>query len=229
MPQKALALDTPVATPTGWAALGEVGIGDTVFAGDGSPTTVRAVSPIFHDDTYRVTFSDHSSLVACGDHEAGRQTRAGPHSANDTRELEHGLAAAQVPASGVHPDRDPAPTTDPCAPWAPGCDGGSYDGRITDDASTPDRLDGLSPRPDDRQRRTVIGYDAYVEPVFCATSTSGSPARIGETALGVAAGTDGHRWTCELRAGKCGSLTIPALRDGAGAARFLDWAVTVQS
>jgi len=68
-PQKALALDTPIVTPTGWSTMGELKPGDKVFNRFGEPTTVVTKSDIFNDNTYRVSFSDKSSLVACGDHE----------------------------------------------------------------------------------------------------------------------------------------------------------------
>src|SRR6195952_3576457 len=37
---KALALDTPLATPTGWTTMGEVRVGDEVMGADGRPTAV---------------------------------------------------------------------------------------------------------------------------------------------------------------------------------------------
>src|SRR5438270_10002581 len=41
---KALALDTPLATPTGWTTMGEVRVGDELLDGDGRPTTVVAAT-----------------------------------------------------------------------------------------------------------------------------------------------------------------------------------------
>lgn len=66
---KALALDTPIATPSGWTTMGEIGVGDEVFDENGNPTTVVAVSDTWMTDTYRVTFDDGHSIVAAGQHE----------------------------------------------------------------------------------------------------------------------------------------------------------------
>lgn len=68
-PQKALALDTLIPTPTGWTTMGEVQPGDIVFDERGDPTPVLSKSQVWHSDTYRVTFSDGATLTACGDHQ----------------------------------------------------------------------------------------------------------------------------------------------------------------
>src|SRR6201999_2358220 len=43
---KALALDTPLATPEGWTTMGDVRVGDRLIGADGSPTTVVAATDI---------------------------------------------------------------------------------------------------------------------------------------------------------------------------------------
>lgn len=66
---KALALDTPIPTPTGWTTMGNLVPGDEVFAVDGKPCKVLGVSPTFlNHDCYRVTFSDGDSVVADAGH-----------------------------------------------------------------------------------------------------------------------------------------------------------------
>ena len=45
---KALALDTPIATPTGWTTMGEVAVGDWLIGADGKPT--RVVAATHHTD-----------------------------------------------------------------------------------------------------------------------------------------------------------------------------------
>lgn len=66
---KALALDTPVFTPVGWSTMGDLSVGDEVFAPDGQPTKVLETSPVFlKNDCYRVTMRDGQSVVADGDH-----------------------------------------------------------------------------------------------------------------------------------------------------------------
>lgn len=64
-----LALDTPVPTPRGWTALGDIEVGDIVFAADGHPTSVVGLSAVYQDrECFRVTFDDGSSVVADGVH-----------------------------------------------------------------------------------------------------------------------------------------------------------------
>ena len=43
---KALALDTPIPTPTGWRTMGDLRIGDSVFGADGMPCTVVAATEV---------------------------------------------------------------------------------------------------------------------------------------------------------------------------------------
>ena len=66
---KALALDTPLATPSGWTTMGGVKPGDRVFGADGRPTTVTATSPIMQNHRcYRVVFDDGTEIVADAEH-----------------------------------------------------------------------------------------------------------------------------------------------------------------
>jgi hypothetical protein len=66
---KALALDTPILTTDGWSTMGDLSVGDEVYAPDGQPTKVTNVSPIYlKGDCYRVTTRDGQSVVADGDH-----------------------------------------------------------------------------------------------------------------------------------------------------------------
>jgi len=66
---KALAFDTPIATPSGWTIMGELSVGDTVFDEAGRPSRVTyATQAMLGHDCYRVTFNDGSSLVADADH-----------------------------------------------------------------------------------------------------------------------------------------------------------------
>src|SRR5215211_5111597 len=79
---KALALDTPVATPTGWTTMGEVAVGDRVMGSDGRPTTVVAATDVMTDrPCYEVHFSDGSVLVADAQHQWLTETRASRKSA----------------------------------------------------------------------------------------------------------------------------------------------------
>ncbi len=67
---KALALDTPLPTPTGWTTMGEVQVGDELLAADGRPTrVVRATEVLVDRPCYRVTFDDGTQVVADALHE----------------------------------------------------------------------------------------------------------------------------------------------------------------
>lgn len=66
---KALALDTPIPTPTGWARMGDLMPGDTVLDERGRPTPITSVSPVMTDhECFEVEFSDGSVIVADAEH-----------------------------------------------------------------------------------------------------------------------------------------------------------------
>jgi len=67
---KALALDTPIATPTGWSTMGELRVGDQVFDRYGEPCTVTWVSPVWEDrPCYEVRTGDGERIIADVAHE----------------------------------------------------------------------------------------------------------------------------------------------------------------
>jgi replicative DNA helicase len=79
---KALALDTPLPTPTGWTTMGEVQVGDYLIGADGLPTRVVAATDIMIGrPCYAVEFSDGSVLVADAEHQWLTDTRASRKSA----------------------------------------------------------------------------------------------------------------------------------------------------
>lgn len=67
---KALALDTPLPTPTGWTTMGEVQVGDHLIDAVGRRTRVVAATDVMIDrPCYEVEFSDGSVLVADEQHQ----------------------------------------------------------------------------------------------------------------------------------------------------------------
>jgi len=67
---KALALDTPLPTPTGWTTMGEVAVGDQLLGADGRPVTVVAATEVMHGrHCYEVEFSDGEIIVADAQHQ----------------------------------------------------------------------------------------------------------------------------------------------------------------
>ena len=74
---KALALDTPLATPTGWTTMGEVQVDDELYDAQGRPTRVVAATDVITDrPCYEVTFSDGSTIVADAQHQWLTEARA---------------------------------------------------------------------------------------------------------------------------------------------------------
>ncbi|MEJ1089701.1 replicative DNA helicase [Microbacterium sp. Mu-80] len=74
---KALALDTPLATPTGWTTMGEVQVGDELFDADGRPTRVVAATEVMVDrPCFEVEFSDGTTIIADAQHQWVTETRA---------------------------------------------------------------------------------------------------------------------------------------------------------
>ena len=61
-------LDASVLTPTGWAKMGSLSVGDRVIAGDGTPTEVIGVYPQGVKEIVKVTFSDGTSTRCTRDH-----------------------------------------------------------------------------------------------------------------------------------------------------------------
>lgn len=72
---KAQPLDAKVLTPSGWKAMGDLQVNDSVIAVDGKPTRVTGVYPQGEKEIYRVTMSDGASTECCADHLWETQTR----------------------------------------------------------------------------------------------------------------------------------------------------------
>jgi hypothetical protein len=66
---KALSLDTPLPTPTGWTTMGDTREGDYLLDEHGRPVKVLAVSPVHERDTFDVVFDDGSVITASDDHQ----------------------------------------------------------------------------------------------------------------------------------------------------------------
>ncbi|MPV35827.1 replicative DNA helicase [Georgenia subflava] len=79
---KALALDTPLPTPSGWTTMGDVRVGDELIAADGTPTKVVAATEVMTDrPCYEITFDDGTIIVADAQHQWLTETRASRKSA----------------------------------------------------------------------------------------------------------------------------------------------------
>ena len=79
---KALKLDTPLPTPTGWTTMGEVAVGDYLIGADGQPTRVVAATEVMYGrPCFEVEFSDGTVIVADAEHQWLTETRASRKSA----------------------------------------------------------------------------------------------------------------------------------------------------
>lgn len=231
-PQKALALDTPVPTPSGWSTIRDLRPGDEVFDESGNPTAVLSKSPIWMSDTYRVTFSDGASLVACKDHEwwVERRTPSGTYVPDRVRTEDlvgnlvdaHGARRHRVPNARPLELRDADLPIDPYVLGAWLGDGHSDDGRLTGlDREVFDRiaLAGYEVRQMRIAKRiNVIGLQTQLRALgvlrnkhIPAEYLRGSQKQRWALLQGLM-DTDGY---CDERQGKCEfTTTLPALRDG---------------
>ena len=81
---KALALDTPLITPTGWTTMGEVAVGEQLIGADGPPTTVVAATEVLTGrPCFEVEFSDGEVIVADAEHQWLTWDAAVPRGADD--------------------------------------------------------------------------------------------------------------------------------------------------
>jgi replicative DNA helicase len=99
---KALALDTPLPTPTGWTTMGDVTVGDTLLTAAGTPTTVVAATDVLRGrPCFEVEFSDGSVIVADAQHQWLTETRASRRSGRATPvcTTEHIAATLRCPTA----------------------------------------------------------------------------------------------------------------------------------
>ncbi|WP_353706935.1 replicative DNA helicase [Cellulosimicrobium sp. ES-005] len=74
---KALALDTPLPTPSGWTTMGDVAVGDLLVSADGTPTRVVAATEVMvNRPCYEVELDDGTVIVADAQHQWVTSTRA---------------------------------------------------------------------------------------------------------------------------------------------------------
>ncbi|MFE3452954.1 replicative DNA helicase [Nonomuraea sp. NPDC059194] len=97
---KALALDTPLPTPTGWTSMGEVRVGDYLIGADGRPTKVVAATDVMVDrPCYEVEFSDGTVIVADAQHQWRTSTRASRRPAPKRTAYRHDDSVRRVRAA----------------------------------------------------------------------------------------------------------------------------------
>jgi phage terminase large subunit GpA-like protein len=65
---KALEVSTPIPTPSGFRPIGEIEVGDLVYAADGTAVLVDCVSGIHERECFAVKFANGETIVASDDH-----------------------------------------------------------------------------------------------------------------------------------------------------------------
>jgi len=234
LPQKALALDTPIATPSGWTTMGRLVMGDYVFAADGRPTGVTGKSQRWLVDTYRVKFSDGSELTACGDHEwvVDRRTPSSTYVPErlSTSEMltagltdDHGARRFRVP---VARPLDLPEIDLPIPPYTLGAwlgDGGQHDARITGlDLEVFKEIEGEGFRIAQDQKTTkrwqvyglheLLRLNGLLQNKHIPAQYLRASAKQRWALLQGLMDTDG---SADARQGKCEfTTTTPAIRDG---------------
>lgn len=162
---EALALDTPLPTPTGWTTVADVQVGDHLIGSNG-PTTVTHVTDVHHGrPCYRVTFNDGASVVADEGHlwlskqaSSGRLPRV-----CRTVDLTPGTQASGRPVRQSVPVLRPPdwPDTDlPLDPYVMGYWLGDGDARSAVLTVGADDLDEVQQLLDDRGIHTVVSRDS---------------------------------------------------------------------
>ena len=67
---KALSLDTPLPTPSGWTTMGRVAVGDSLLDAQGRPTRVVAATDVMTDrPCFEVEFNDGNIILADAEHQ----------------------------------------------------------------------------------------------------------------------------------------------------------------
>ena len=84
---KAMPMSTPVLTPTGWVANGDLNVGDNVIGVDGKPTKIIGIPYEGIQDSYLVTTNDGGSVICGPEHLWTVQSRDGRYTSGKTQTL----------------------------------------------------------------------------------------------------------------------------------------------
>ena len=118
---KALALDTPLPTVTGWTSMGDVAVGDRLIDERGHPCTVTFATAVQHQrDCWQVRFDDGSCIIADSDHRwltwdrAARKSHSRGYCATQPAVRTTAEIAATLRVGSRHEANH---SIDVCAPW----------------------------------------------------------------------------------------------------------------
>lgn len=97
---KALAMDAPIATPSGWVENGSLSVGDKVIGRSGRPITVTGVFDQGEIDSYKMSFSDGTDIICSEEHLWSLLTHKTRHT---TRSLKT-MTTREIIESGLYYD-----------------------------------------------------------------------------------------------------------------------------
>ncbi|MGI5166090.1 replicative DNA helicase [Spirillospora sp. CA-253888] len=99
---KALHVDCPIPTPSGWTTMGEIQVGDHVIGADGRPTRVVAATEVMHGrPCYEVEFSDGEVIIADAQHQWRTTTRAAQAAGIGARSHRKAMVGVGAAAKGI--------------------------------------------------------------------------------------------------------------------------------
>ena len=206
---KALAIDTPIATPRGFVPMGDLRPGDQVFDETGSPCNVTAVSGVMLErPCYRMRFSDGAEIVADADHlwltSALRTGLAkGPKSADAPRKGKPAIRTTAEIAATVRVKA--SASAHPQAKWNHRVDiAGALDMPAADLSVPPYVLGVWLGDGDTDSARLTVAYSDWeiVENVVADGVTAHEQRKHSETTARVALGADPAR----IQARRCDTL-----------------------
>ncbi|GAA0810692.1 replicative DNA helicase [Spirilliplanes yamanashiensis] len=232
---KALALDTPLATPTGWTTMGEVAVGDRLMGADGRPTAVIATSEVMIDrPCFEVEFSDGSTIVADGSHLWATQDRKDrrygrPAQVRTTAEIAATVRTDTADRRVNHSVRNALPlelpeTSLPIGPYTLGAwlgDGHSAAARIT--SADPEvawhiEADGYRVEPSGPLLYAIrLAEPETPSEVRCVVCGDGfAPRRLGATTCGMSCAARARRLGVAASVAVCADCgePSPAMRKG---------------
>ncbi|WP_441296808.1 replicative DNA helicase [Allokutzneria sp. A3M-2-11 16] len=151
---KALALDTPLPTPSGWTTMGGVAVGDALIGADGRPTRVVAATEVLTGrPCFEVEFGDGTVIVADAEHQwaIGAEVRT---TAEIAASMRRGVVSSVVNTAALELPE----SAELRAPYALGVAlaGGSSDPEITMYAEADPDISVPYLRSSEAQRRAVL-------------------------------------------------------------------------
>lgn len=115
---KALSNDTLIPTPLGLIKNGNLAVGDLVFAGDGSITTIKGVYPQGKKAAYKVRFQDGREVICNDEHLWTVLTRDGEYETLTLKDIKSRMEQGQIMCVPIAPAVDFEPEALDVSEWS---------------------------------------------------------------------------------------------------------------